>query len=43
MPGEDPTALTRPDQVAPDIAALCDEAETRHGEVVAYARASVAA
>jgi NAD(P)-dependent dehydrogenase (short-subunit alcohol dehydrogenase family) len=42
MPGEDPTTLTQPDQVAPEIAALCDEAETRHGEVVAFGRMSAA-
>ncbi len=43
MPGEDPKTLTQPDQVAPAIAALCGEAETRHGEVVAFSQASAAA
>ncbi|MEJ1979351.1 MAG: SDR family oxidoreductase [Acetobacteraceae bacterium] len=40
MPGEDPKTLTRPDEVAPAIAALCEAAESRHGEVVAFRRAS---
>lgn len=34
MPGEDPTTLRRPEDVAPALADLCDPAETRHGEVV---------
>lgn len=34
MPGEDPKRLRTPADVAPGIAALCDPAETRHGELV---------
>lgn len=34
MPGEDPTTLPRPEDVAPALAALCLPTETRHGEVV---------
>ena len=34
MPGEDPTPLARPTDVAPAIAALCLPTETRHGAVV---------
>jgi NAD(P)-dependent dehydrogenase (short-subunit alcohol dehydrogenase family) len=34
MPGEDPTTLPKPAEVAPAIAALCLPAETRHGETV---------
>ena len=37
MPGEDPATLVRPDAVAPLLAALCEPAETRHGEVVRFA------
>jgi NAD(P)-dependent dehydrogenase (short-subunit alcohol dehydrogenase family) len=31
MPGEDPTTLPQPADVAPGIAALCLPSETRHG------------
>ncbi|WP_376087275.1 SDR family NAD(P)-dependent oxidoreductase [Roseomonas sp. CCTCC AB2023176] len=34
MPGEDPSTLPQPADVAPAIAALCRPEETRHGEVV---------
>jgi NAD(P)-dependent dehydrogenase (short-subunit alcohol dehydrogenase family) len=34
MPGEDPAALPKPEDVAPALADLCEPAETRHGEVV---------
>lgn len=34
MPGEDPSRLRRPEDVAPAIAALCEAAETRNGETV---------
>ncbi len=34
FPGEDPASLPKPDDVAPAIAALCAEAETRHGQIV---------
>ena len=34
MPGEDPATLPKPAEVAPDIAALCLPAETRHGGTV---------
>jgi len=34
MPGEDPSALARPEQVAPALARLCLPEETRHGEIV---------
>jgi NAD(P)-dependent dehydrogenase (short-subunit alcohol dehydrogenase family) len=34
MPGEDPSTIAQPADVAPLIAALCLPAETRHGEVV---------
>ncbi|TPG60520.1 SDR family NAD(P)-dependent oxidoreductase [Roseomonas nepalensis] len=34
MPGEDPSALAKPAEVAPRIAALCLPAEARSGEVV---------
>ncbi len=36
MPGEDSSTLARPEDVAPALAALCDEGETRHGDVVAF-------
>lgn len=35
FPGEDQAKLTTPDQVAPAIADLCMETESRHGEVLA--------
>lgn len=38
MPGEDPARLPQPHDVAPAIAALCDPAEMRTGEVIAFAR-----
>jgi NAD(P)-dependent dehydrogenase (short-subunit alcohol dehydrogenase family) len=34
FPGEDLSALKRPEDVAPELAALCLPAETRHGEIV---------
>lgn len=34
MPGEPPEGLARPEAVAGEIADLCGEGETRHGEVV---------
>ena len=34
MPGEDPQTLPKPEDVAPALAALCQPAETRHGELV---------
>ncbi len=34
FPGQDPDALARPADVAPAIAALCEEAETRHGSLI---------
>jgi NAD(P)-dependent dehydrogenase (short-subunit alcohol dehydrogenase family) len=34
FPGEDPTTLPRPEDVAPALAALCLPSETRHGEVI---------
>ncbi|MDT7949899.1 MAG: SDR family NAD(P)-dependent oxidoreductase [Acetobacteraceae bacterium] len=34
FPGEDPETLPKPADVAPSIAALCGEAETRHGEII---------
>jgi len=40
MPGEDPSTLPRPEQVAPAIAALCLPGETRHGQIVRPAGAS---
>ena len=34
FPGEDPTTLPAPEDVAPALAALCLPSETRHGEVI---------
>jgi NAD(P)-dependent dehydrogenase (short-subunit alcohol dehydrogenase family) len=34
MPGEDPSTLPRPVDVAPAIATLCRPGETRHGEIL---------
>jgi len=34
FPGEDPSVLPRPEDVAPALAALCLPEETRHGEVI---------
>ncbi|MCC6717657.1 MAG: SDR family NAD(P)-dependent oxidoreductase [Acetobacteraceae bacterium] len=34
FPGEDRTKLARPENVAPAIAALCLDGETRHGEMI---------
>ncbi len=34
MPGEDPSALRQPAEVAPDLVDLCGPNETRHGAVV---------
>jgi NAD(P)-dependent dehydrogenase (short-subunit alcohol dehydrogenase family) len=36
FPGENPAALPKPADVAPTLAALCLEAETRHGQVVRF-------
>ena len=36
MPGEDQSRLTQPAEVAPLIAALCDAAEARNGEVIGF-------
>jgi NAD(P)-dependent dehydrogenase (short-subunit alcohol dehydrogenase family) len=33
-PGEDRSAMPKPEDVAPGIAALCLPGETRHGEMV---------
>jgi NAD(P)-dependent dehydrogenase (short-subunit alcohol dehydrogenase family) len=40
MPGEDRTRLVQPAQVADEIAALCEPAETRHGAVVRFSGAA---
>ena len=37
MPGEDPTTLPKPADVAPALAALCLPTETRHGEAIRFA------
>ena len=37
FPGEDPSVLPRPEDVAPALAALCLPRETRHGEVICAA------
>jgi NAD(P)-dependent dehydrogenase (short-subunit alcohol dehydrogenase family) len=37
MPGEDPSTLAKPSDVAPVLAAVCLPAEQRHGEVVSAA------
>jgi NAD(P)-dependent dehydrogenase (short-subunit alcohol dehydrogenase family) len=37
MPGEDPSTLPRPAEVAPALAALCTPAESRHGELIRIA------
>jgi hypothetical protein len=34
MPGEDPTTLPEPEDVAPSLAALCLPGEQRHGALV---------
>jgi NAD(P)-dependent dehydrogenase (short-subunit alcohol dehydrogenase family) len=34
MPGEDPTTLPKPEDVAPSLVALCQPTETRHGELI---------
>jgi len=34
FPAEDPSTLPRPEDVAPDLVALCLPAETRHGALV---------
>jgi NAD(P)-dependent dehydrogenase (short-subunit alcohol dehydrogenase family) len=36
MPGEDPTALAKPQDVAPLLAALCLPTETRHGQLIRH-------
>jgi NAD(P)-dependent dehydrogenase (short-subunit alcohol dehydrogenase family) len=38
MPGEDPTTLPKPADVAPALAALCSPDETRHAELTRFAR-----
>jgi NAD(P)-dependent dehydrogenase (short-subunit alcohol dehydrogenase family) len=37
MPGEDPSTLPQPADVAPALAALCTPAESRHGELICVA------
>jgi NAD(P)-dependent dehydrogenase (short-subunit alcohol dehydrogenase family) len=37
MPGEDPSTLPQPADVAPALAALCEPTELRHGEVIRFA------
>jgi hypothetical protein len=34
MPGEEPAMLARPEDIAPQLAALCLDSETRHGAIV---------
>ncbi len=41
MPGEDPTTLPRPEDIAPALAALCLPDELRHGVVVRAAERSI--
>lgn len=38
FPGEDPTTLPKPEEIAPALAALCLPNESRHAELVRYAR-----
>ena len=38
MPGEDPTTLPKPQDVAPALAALCLPTEARHGELIRFTR-----
>ncbi len=40
MPGEDPTQLPQPADVAPGIASLCLPGESRHGQVIRVAAAA---
>jgi NAD(P)-dependent dehydrogenase (short-subunit alcohol dehydrogenase family) len=42
FPGEDPTTLPTPDDVAPALAALCLPSEMRHGEVIRVTAAAQA-
>jgi len=37
MPGEDPSTVTRPSEVAPVLAALCSPDEMRHGDLIRFA------
>jgi NAD(P)-dependent dehydrogenase (short-subunit alcohol dehydrogenase family) len=41
MPGEDPTRLQKPEDVAPALAALCLPGEQRHGEVIGPLRRTI--
>ena len=41
MPGEDPATLPKPEDVAPDLAALCLPSECRHGEVIGALRRTI--
>ena len=34
MPGEDPSTLPQPEDVAPELAALCLPSEQRHGALI---------
>jgi len=34
MPGEESATLARPEDIAPQLAALCLDSETRHGAIV---------
>jgi NAD(P)-dependent dehydrogenase (short-subunit alcohol dehydrogenase family) len=36
MPGEDPSSVTKPGEVAPVLARLCSADETRHGELIRF-------
>ncbi|KAA2215233.1 SDR family NAD(P)-dependent oxidoreductase [Pseudoroseomonas oryzae] len=38
MPGEDPSTVTQPEEVAPALADLCMPAEARNGETVPFSR-----
>jgi NAD(P)-dependent dehydrogenase (short-subunit alcohol dehydrogenase family) len=37
MPGEDPSTVTRPSEVAPVLATLCSPDEMRHGDLIRFA------
>jgi hypothetical protein len=41
MPGEDPATLPKPDDIAPDLAALCLPGERRHGEMISALRRTI--
>jgi NAD(P)-dependent dehydrogenase (short-subunit alcohol dehydrogenase family) len=40
MPGEDPATLPKPEDVAPRLVDLCGPNETRHGQIITFARRS---